>query len=237
MEAAPVIMATASPATTAMWFPESISVVSYQAHPGGGQGAVRKSAVGGAIAGLIAAGPGGAVVGGLAAATAANMATPNSHIEYKLVVTIQGMQLERATRWSACEALCAKMKAHELQQVKLVAEQLPAKYWSISGVEHERIQKRVGQLGAFFYDVCRLWRDICNTHGPASPHAQVFNEFFELPGNAAGQSTMLNTAPFVTQPAVGTDFGDWRVSGGELSLQHFAHAIIADFALWFSQEC
>eukprot|EP01043_Picozoa_sp_COSAG02_P012875 COSAG02_NODE_506_length_20931_cov_20.533218_9_plen_270_part_00 len=219
MEAAPVIMATAAPATTAMWFPEQISVASYQAHSGGGAGAVRKSAVGGAFAGLVAAGPGGAVVGGLAAATAASVATPNMHIEYKLLVTIQGMQLERNTRWSACETLCAKMKDHALPEVKLIAEQLPAKYWSVSGVDHERIQKRAAQLGAFFGDVCRVWRDICNTHGPASQHAQVFNAFFELPGHTAGQSAMLNTAPFVTQPAVGADFGDWRVSGGELSLQ------------------
>lgn len=220
MEAAPVIMATASgPATTAaaMWLPEQINIVSYQAHSGGGEGAVRKSAVGGAIAGLVAGGPGGAVVGGLAAATAARVGKPAYHIEYKLVVTIQGMQLERNTRWSDCEALCNKMKNHELQEVKLAADQLPAKYWSISEFDHERIQKRVAQLGAFFGSVCAVWRGICNTHGPASGHAQLFNSFFELPNHAAGQHAMLNTAPFATQPAVGTDFGDWRVSGGELS--------------------
>ena len=217
MEAAPVIMATASPTMApAMWFPETISIVSYQAHAGGGQGAVRKSAVGGAIAGVVAGGVVGAVVGGVAAATAASVATPNSHIEYKLVVTIQGMQLERNTRWSKCEALCQKMKEHELPEVKAVAEQLPAKYWSISDGDHARIQKRAAQLGVFFGNVCAVWRGICDTHGPTSNHAQVFNSFFELPNHAAGQSAMLNTAPFATQPAVGTDFGDWRVSGGEL---------------------
>ena len=215
---APVIMATAAP--TAMWLPEQITIVSYTREPGGGQGAVRKSAVAGAVAGAVGGGPVGAVVGGVAAAVAANASTPNSHIEYKMVVTIQGMQLERTTRWSACERLCAKMKEHQLPEVKAVAAQLPAKYWAIPDrpevSDNERIQKRAAQLGVFFSEVCGVWRHICTTYGPSSPHANVFNRFFELPGHAAGQDAMLNQTPFVTQPAVGTDYGDWRVSGGVL---------------------
>ena len=114
---------TATSASTAMWLPEQITIVSYTREQGGGKGVVKQSAVGGAVAGAIAGGPVGAVVGGFAAAVAANAATPNSHIEYKSVVTIQGMQLERTTRWSACEGLCVRMKEHQLPEVKAVAAQ------------------------------------------------------------------------------------------------------------------
>jgi hypothetical protein len=213
---APIIMATAAP--TAMWFPELIEVVSYTRQEGGGTGVVRKSAIGGAISGALVGNIPGAIIGGVAAAVAANAATPGTHVEFTMVVTIQGMRLERRTRWSACEALAVAMKDHDLPEVKAAAALLPAKYWAISDGpgEDARIQKRAAQLGAFFGSLCEAWRNICAVHGPASPHARLFSQFFELPGHAAGQNAMLTQAPFVTQPAVGTDFGDWRVSGGML---------------------
>ena len=209
-------MATAAP--TAMWIPEQINVVSYARQPGGGETAKKKSAVGGAIAGGIAGGIPGAIIGGVAAAVAATAAAPTTHVEYKLVITIQGMQLERDTRWSACETLCRNMAEHELSEVRGLGARLPTKFRTLSDTEDDdRIQKRAAQLAEFFGGVCLLWRRICETSGPASPHARVFNDFFQLPGHAAGQDVMLNHSPFVTQPAVGTDFGDWRVSGGASS--------------------
>lgn len=208
-------MATAAP--TAMWIPDQINVASYARQQGGGEKATKSSAIGGAVAGAVVGGIPGALAGGLAGAVAAGVATPRTHVEYNLVVAIQGMQLERSTRWSACEALCAKMKEHVLPEVKAVASQLPAKYWTIADSGDEaRILKRVQQLVAFFAGVCGVWRQICATYGPASEHAQIFNSFFELPGHAAGQDAMLNHSPFVSEPAVGTNFGDWRVSGGTL---------------------
>lgn len=213
---APVILATAAP--QAMWFPERIDVVSYAREDGGGGGAVKKAMVGGAVAGVAFGGFVGAAVGSIAAGVASSVASPNTHVEYTLAVTIQGIQMQRQTRWSAAEALVAKMKMHALPEVKSVAEQLPVKFFTLADVGgpevDARIQKRAAQLGAFFGALCDCWRQICAVHGPTSAHAKLFSDFFELP--FAGQDALLSQTPFAAQPEVGAEFGDWRVSGGVL---------------------
>eukprot|EP01046_Picozoa_sp_COSAG06_P072735 COSAG06_NODE_21417_length_757_cov_1.931611_1_plen_186_part_10 len=186
MEAAPVIMAQAAP--TAVWFPERIDVVSYARAEGGGGNAVRKSAVVGGLGGALAGGPTGAVVGGIAAAAVATAATPRTHVEFTMVVTVQGMPVERKTRWSAAEALAVAMKDHELREVKVAAAQLPAKYFPLgyrtdSPGEDPRIQKRAQQLSTFLSALCAAWRNICAVHGPTSRHGKLFSDFFKLPGH------------------------------------------------------
>jgi hypothetical protein len=208
---APVILASAAP--QAVWFPERIEVASFARQAGGSaHGAVKKAMLGGAVAGAAVGGFVGAAVGGIAAGVASSAATPGTHVEYTLAVTIQGIQMQRQTRWSAAEALVAKMKEHALPEVKAVAEQLPVKFFTLADVGSPevdaRIQKRAAQLGSFMAALCDCWRQICWQHGPTSPHGKLFADFFELPGTSQ--------APFAAQPEVGAEFGDWRVSGGML---------------------
>ena len=153
---APVILASAAP--QAVWFPERIEVASFARQAGGSaHGAVKKAMLGGAVA--------GAAVGGIAAGVASSAATPGTHVEYTLAVTIQGIQMQRQTRWSAAEALVAKMKEHALPEVKAVAEQLPVKFFTLadegSPEVDARIQKRAAQLGSFMGALCDCWRQIC----------------------------------------------------------------------------
>jgi hypothetical protein len=211
MADAPVILASAAP--QAVWFPERIEVMSFARQDGGsGGGAVKKAMLGGAVAGVAFGGIVGAAVGGVVAGVASSAFTPSTHVEYTLAVTIQGIQMQRQTRWSAAEALVAKMKEHALPEVKAVAEQLPVKFFTLadegSPEVDARIQKRAAQLGSFMGALCDCWRQICWQHGPTSPHGQLFARFFELPG--------ASQAPFAAQPEVGAEFGDWRVSGGVL---------------------
>jgi hypothetical protein len=137
---------------------------------GSGGGAVKKAMLGGAVAGVSFGGIVGAAVGGMAAGdivagVASSAFTPSTHVEYTLAVTIQGIQMQRQTRWSAAEALVAKMKAHALPEVKAVAGQLPVKFFTLAdegSLEVDaRIQKRAAQLGSFMGALCDCWRQIC----------------------------------------------------------------------------
>ena len=148
---------------------------------------------------------------------------------------IQGMQLVRQTRWSKVEALVARMKERARQhpvpesaQMEALAATLPTKFKTLdptSSGASERIGKRMTQLGEFLAGVLSLWQLIRQMAAGGDVGylctEKIFQDFFELgPGDGAPAGAGSDPAsPFSTAPAVGTDFGDWRVSGGVLLVQ------------------
>ena len=230
----PAILATAVPGT-GQWFPQRVEVVGHQIVEGSAnRKGVGATALGGAVGGGIVGGPVGALAGAVAGSIVAKTST---HIEYTLQVTIQGMQLVRQTRWSKVEALVARMKERARQhpvpesaQMEALAATLPTKFKTLdptSSGASERIGKRMTQLGEFLAGVLSLWQLIRQMAAAAGGDVgylcteKIFQDFFELgPGDGAPAGAGSDPAsPFSTAPAVGTDFGDWRVSGGVLLVQ------------------
>ena len=228
----PAILATAVPGT-GQWFPQRVEVVGHQIVEGSAnRKGVGATALGGAVGGGIVGGPVGALAGAVAGSIVAKTST---HIEYTLQVTIQGMQLVRQTRWSKVEALVARMKERARQhpvpesaQMEALAATLPTKFKTLdptSSGASERIGKRMTQLGEFLAGVLSLWQLIRQMAAGGDVGylctEKIFQDFFELgPGDGAPAGAGSDPAsPFSTAPAVGTDFGDWRVSGGVLLVQ------------------
>ena len=228
----PAILATAVPGT-GQWFPQRVEVVGHQIVEGSAnRKGVGATALGGAVGGGIVGGPVGALAGAVAGSIVAKTST---HIEYTLQVTIQGMQLVRQTRWSKVEALVARMKERARQhpvpesaQMEALAATLPTKFKTLdptSSGASERIGKRMTQLGEFLAGVLSLWQLIREMAAGGDVGylctEKIFQDFFELgPGDGAPAGAGSDPAsPFSTAPAVGTDFGDWRVSGGVLLVQ------------------
>ena len=226
----PAILATAVPGT-GQWFPQRVEVVGHQIVEGSAnRKGVGATALGGAVGGGIVGGPVGALAGAVAGSIVAKTST---HIEYTLQVTIQGMQLVRQTRWSKVEALVARMKERARQhpvpesaQMEALAATLPTKFKTLdptSSGASERIGKRMTQLGEFLAGVLSLWQLIREMAAGGDVGylctEKIFQDFFELgPGDGAPAGSDP-ASPFSTAPAVGTDFGDWRVSGGVLLVQ------------------
>ena len=226
----PAILATAVPGT-GQWFPQRVEVVGHQIVEGSAnRKGVGATALGGAVGGGIVGGPVGALAGAVAGSIVAKTST---HIEYTLQVTIQGMQLVRQTRWSKVEALVARMKERARQhpvpesaQMEALAATLPTKFKTLdptSSGASERIGKRMTQLGEFLAGVMSLWQLIREMAAGGDVGylctEKIFQDFFELgPGDGAPAGSDP-ASPFSTAPAVGTDFGDWRVSGGVLLVQ------------------
>ena len=226
----PAILATAVPGT-GQWFPQRVEVVGHQIVEGSAnRKGVGATALGGAVGGGIVGGPVGALAGAVAGSIVAKTST---HIEYTLQVTIQGMQLVRQTRWSKVEALVARMKERARQhpvpesaQMEALAATLPTKFKTLdptSSGASERIGKRMTQLGEFLAGVLSLWQLIRQMAAGGDVGylctEKIFQDFFELgPGDGAPAGSDP-ASPFSTAPAVGTDFGDWRVSGGVLLVQ------------------
>jgi len=228
----PAILATAVPGT-GQWFPQRVEVVGHQIVEGSAnRKGVGATALGGAVGGGIVGGPVGALAGAVAGSIVAKTST---HIEYTLQVTIQGMQLVRQTRWSKVEALVARMQERARQhpvpesaQMEALAATLPTKFKTLdptSSGASERIGKRMTQLGEFLAGVLSLWQLIREMAAGGDVGylctEKIFQDFFELgPGDGAPAGAGSDPAsPFSTAPAVGTDFGDWRVSGGVLLVQ------------------
>ena len=81
------------------------------------------------------------------------------------------------------------------------------------------------EVGEFLAGVLSLWQLIREMAAAAGGDVgylcteKIFQDFFELgPGDGAPAGSDP-ASPFSTAPAVGTDFGDWRVSGGVLLVQ------------------
>ena len=83
------------------------------------------AAVGAGVGAVL--GPVGAVIGGLVGASQARSSHPDGHIEYELAISIGGVTLTRATRWSAVETLVREMKQHPNREVARLADSLPTK--------------------------------------------------------------------------------------------------------------
>ena len=79
------------------------------------------------------------------------------------------------------------------------------------------------EVGEFLAGVLSLWQLIRQMAAGGDVGylctEKIFQDFFELgPGDGAPAGSDP-ASPFSTAPAVGTDFGDWRVSGGVLLVQ------------------
>ena len=204
-------------------------------------------AVGGGIVGGPVGALAGAVAGSIVAKTSTHIeytlqVTVSAAVPFAsscdgsdAAAQIQGMQLVRQTRWSKVEALVARMKERARQhpvpesaQMEALAATLPTKFKTLdptSSGASERIGKRMTQLGEFLAGVLSLWQLIREMAAAAGGDVgylcteKIFQDFFELgPGDGAPAGSDP-ASPFSTAPAVGTDFGDWRVSGGVLLVQ------------------
>ena len=75
-------------------------------------------------------------------------------------------------------------------------------------------RKRLGQLRVFFAGICTLWRqlDLGTGWRAGAPDAPdwIFRRFFDLP--TLGLPAATSSGDAGSLPAVGTMYGDWRIS-------------------------